>query len=590
MTREQFLDFVRHPENVVSASADSIASLTGQFPYCQPLRFLYLKQLAGTDSVQYPQQLKITAALAPDRSRLFRLIHPEPDGPTSDDVMAGVYESAAVPVAEITEEAADERSAEPFTGLAASTFTTEYEAPKEEVKMSVEEIVNQRLKELNLWQDPEEVSTTTVHISPVEEQEEAPAIQTSETSHEVSSVLDINTADEPAEISYTETPPSPEISPEVMDTLPPPVIEPETTHLPTPSESTAVSPDPLDDIIRESLAETRLRNADYFEDLLPETTASAGEESFSTDQAADNLQLQETPEESPEKYTAHTSEIHSFTDWLKLNHAASDSMERAPESATEPSAEVTATEDLALTETPVELVADINDDPKATSSTTHPSSIAEKSPAYQTPSSDPVPASVAQVKFIFLKTGADTIAAAPITASTVPPATVYTAPAISPPPAPPVAHPVPVQPIEATSPSFIPPTVTEPTVPEPTAVIEPVPEDAIIPPKKPIPDPSLVDTDPPRPKVPAGELIDKFIREEPRITPSKSTFYSPSNMAKKSILEPDDLITETLANIYAQQGNFKKAISFYQKLSLKFPEKSRYFAALIEELKKKSNS
>ena len=36
--------------------------------------------------------------------------------------------------------------------------------------------------------------------------------------------------------------------------------------------------------------------------------------------------------------------------------------------------------------------------------------------------------------------------------------------------------------------------------------------------------------------------------------------------------------------------NSKKAISFYTKLSLRFPEKSRYFAALIKELENKLNT
>lgn len=108
--------------------------------------------------------------------------------------------------------------------------------------------------------------------------------------------------------------------------------------------------------------------------------------------------------------------------------------------------------------------------------------------------------------------------------------------------------------------------------------------------KKPLPDPMLVATDPPKTKLPTDQLIDKFITEEPRITPSKSTFYSPVNMARKSVLETEDLVTETLAGIFARQGNFQKAIQYYEKLSLKFPEKSRYFAGLIEELKKKLNS
>lgn len=95
----------------------------------------------------------------------------------------------------------------------------------------------------------------------------------------------------------------------------------------------------------------------------------------------------------------------------------------------------------------------------------------------------------------------------------------------------------------------------------------------------------------PLPKTVLSEdtLIEKFIQEEPRIKGKKSGFYNPVNMAKKSVQESDEFITETLARIYAKQGNFTKAIRAYQKLSLKFPEKTAYFAALIEELKRTPN-
>jgi hypothetical protein len=85
------------------------------------------------------------------------------------------------------------------------------------------------------------------------------------------------------------------------------------------------------------------------------------------------------------------------------------------------------------------------------------------------------------------------------------------------------------------------------------------------------------------------QLIERFIQEEPRIKPTKTSFYNPVNMAKKSVQESDDFVTETLARIYAKQGNYPKAIRTYQKLSLKYPEKSTYFAALIEELKRTPN-
>ncbi len=45
-----------------------------------------------------------------------------------------------------------------------------------------------------------------------------------------------------------------------------------------------------------------------------------------------------------------------------------------------------------------------------------------------------------------------------------------------------------------------------------------------------------------------------------------------------------DLCTETLAQIYAEQGYPSQAKQIYSRLSLRFPEKSSYFASLIEKL------
>jgi hypothetical protein len=88
-----------------------------------------------------------------------------------------------------------------------------------------------------------------------------------------------------------------------------------------------------------------------------------------------------------------------------------------------------------------------------------------------------------------------------------------------------------------------------------------------------------------------GDLIDVFIDNEPSISkPKKESFFSPAESAKESLLENDSIVTETLARVYLEQGHYNKAITSYEKLSLKFPEKSTFFAnqiKLIYDLKEK---
>ena len=79
-------------------------------------------------------------------------------------------------------------------------------------------------------------------------------------------------------------------------------------------------------------------------------------------------------------------------------------------------------------------------------------------------------------------------------------------------------------------------------------------------------------------------LIEKFIRDEPRIPKPQATFFNPSDSAIRSNYDDEGIVSETLAQLYAEQGNIPKAIHIYQKLSLLNQEKSRYFAAQIEKL------
>ena len=83
------------------------------------------------------------------------------------------------------------------------------------------------------------------------------------------------------------------------------------------------------------------------------------------------------------------------------------------------------------------------------------------------------------------------------------------------------------------------------------------------------------------------EIINLFLENKPKIkNNTKQRFFNAAENARKSIKENNDIITETLAKVYAKQEHFEKAILAYQKLSLKYPQKSSYFADQIKVIKK----
>ncbi|MEY3237422.1 MAG: hypothetical protein RI883_1523 [Bacteroidota bacterium] len=95
-------------------------------------------------------------------------------------------------------------------------------------------------------------------------------------------------------------------------------------------------------------------------------------------------------------------------------------------------------------------------------------------------------------------------------------------------------------------------------------------------------------------------IVNQFIKDEPKLSrPSKeeiveikpkTEFFSPVKKAKESLEISTMPVSETLAKIFALQGNFPKAIFAYEQLSLINPEKKIFFASRIEELKKKLNT
>lgn len=583
MTKEEFLSLIRTPDEVIHQRPEAISSLVKEFPYCQALRYFYLLQLHGQNHISYAQQLKLSSAYAPDRKRLHQLIHPELmmhdsvawnenialENEGMIDTSNEKQEVSSIDIVDIpTDETIGTNQNHPAEISEETPFySSEIPSPKaieeetkevqsEEDAISAEEIVIQRLKELNIWTEPETISPK-VEVNFLEEEDEvqseegqsrllsgekeellasrasASEVQNEETILVPHGMIEEN--DDPdleAEIEELER-----LAAEKNE-----VVEKETKH----SATTEKELDPIEELILENIVTSQVNSSDYFSEEKQDviTSDEPEDENLSEGNLEDNPTLVKAIETPTDPIPHQPGEVHSFAEWLHLNQKSDSKKEEKVENK-----ELTV-----RSETPIPAA---QPSPK----------IVEQRPIVSEKETTLIP--TAEVKNSIEEIKNEELGEKTITD-----------PAVS---SPKMLY------VKSTSSQQS----TTPAEKIPFSTISNTPVDTdpnLIPPKKPIPDPSLVDTDPPKSKVPADQLIDKFIKQEPRITPSKSAFYSPINMARRSIIESDDIVSETLANIYAQQGNFQKAISFYTKLSLRFPEKSRYFAALIKELENKLNT
>ncbi len=79
-----------------------------------------------------------------------------------------------------------------------------------------------------------------------------------------------------------------------------------------------------------------------------------------------------------------------------------------------------------------------------------------------------------------------------------------------------------------------------------------------------------------------GDLINKFIQNNPKIKPLAKDKKIAIPVKKN---KPDSsLMTATLAKVYLEQKKYENAIQAYRILSLKYPEKSSFFADQIKRI------
>jgi len=177
MNRTQFLDLLHSPENLNEQSAIQLKELLNEFPYCQSARMLYVKNLQKENDIYFGSQLKIAAAYASDRTRLYELLNASTIA-EQDNISANIdvnplesielksekiiisndieFESKIAEVVEepvITEELNIQKTSEILT-----------DKNDDARKNELEEIIKQRLNEISIKQELTEIIETPQQI------------------------------------------------------------------------------------------------------------------------------------------------------------------------------------------------------------------------------------------------------------------------------------------------------------------------------------------------------------------------------------------------------------------------------------------
>ena len=78
MNLKTFEELINNPLSLNDETLFEIEQLTREYPFCQTLQLLYVKNLYVIKNIKYQEKLKVASAIVGDRSRLKRYIEGAP--------------------------------------------------------------------------------------------------------------------------------------------------------------------------------------------------------------------------------------------------------------------------------------------------------------------------------------------------------------------------------------------------------------------------------------------------------------------------------------------------------------------------------
>jgi hypothetical protein len=165
MNREQFINYLLHPEDLKAENAVALNSLLKEFPYFQSAQLLYLKSLHNDKSIHYQSQLKIAAAYSANRKSLYFLINGEPKAKVIGSLATNIpviHESEAIQALEVQSKELETKP-EPVIEVVNRAVETEIRVPEQP-------IVAAKQNDLEVKQENTFVAPVEVKSAPADSQ------------------------------------------------------------------------------------------------------------------------------------------------------------------------------------------------------------------------------------------------------------------------------------------------------------------------------------------------------------------------------------------------------------------------------------